>query len=85
MTSTSKFLKGEELEGIEDDMVPHHHELRLWNLIEPIGHHLYHRSKVPKRMKVKDCTYFLPRGWSLWLSFVLLRAANSNSGGAIMY
>jgi hypothetical protein len=33
---TSEPLKGEELEGIEDDVVPHEEQLGLGDLLEPM-------------------------------------------------
>ena len=47
----SELLKGEELEGIEDDVVPHHQQMPLGDLIQPGDSHLHYSCKVSEKVR----------------------------------
>ena len=42
MILSSDLFKREELEGVEEDVVPHHEDLGLCDLTEPGGHHRHY-------------------------------------------
>ena len=42
----SEALKGEELEGIENDMVPHHQKLAFWDLQHALGHQRHYIREI---------------------------------------
>ena len=62
MNSVSDLFKGEKVEGVEKDVVPHHQELSFGNLIEPCRHHIHYITKIPVIVKRDGITYFFPRG-----------------------
>ena len=77
----SKGLEDEEVEGLEEDVVPEHHDEGLRRLAETFSDEADYIGKVPEEGEKGGSTYFLPTAISPgWRSAVFSLAKRSSAG-----
>ena len=63
-------------------MMPEKYEMAPSDLLEPLHAKVDNIVKVPRKIMITKCTYFLPEGKCRGLMSTFLKWANTNSHGA---
>ena len=77
----SEGLEPEKVEGVQDDVVPHHLELLRAHLFDPLQGQEHYIFKFSKELDQRISTYFLPIGTFSGLMFTLLKSPKKSSQG----
>ena len=75
-------MVGEVAVNVLEAVVPEEDQVAALDLLKPLDAEVDHVVEVPRSMRVRKCTYFLPAGTCRGLMSALLKCAKTSSHGA---